>query len=88
MVAVITLAGCASSGPVAMGKDTYMITKQSAGGLFVSGSSVKAEILAEANAFCARSGKAIELLSSDAKNAIPFAHMSGAEIQFKCVASN
>jgi hypothetical protein len=80
------LTGCASSGPVATGKDTYMITKQSAGGIMTPGASVKAEILTEANAFCAKSGKTIELISSDAKNAIPFARTSSAEIQFKCVA--
>jgi hypothetical protein len=69
-------------------KDTYMITKQSAGGLAVSGSSVKADILIEANAFCAKSGKSLELLNSNSKNAIPFARMPSAEISFKCVASN
>lgn len=81
----VVLCGCASSGPVATGKDTYMITKRSGGGLFVPGATVKADILAEANAFCAQSGKRIELLGSEAKNAIPFARTSSAEISFKCV---
>lgn len=62
-----------------------MITKQSAGGVAVPGASVKADILVEANAFCAKSGKRVDLLSSDAKNAIPFARLSSAEISFKCV---
>jgi len=82
----IVLAGCASSGPIPTGKDTYMITKQSAGGVAVSGAKVKAQILKEANTFCAQSGKTMELLNSDAKNAIPFARTSSAEISFKCVA--
>lgn len=81
----VILAGCASSGPVQTGKDTYMITKSSAGGLFVSGASVKAEIISEANAHCAKSGKSIELLTADSKNAIPFARVPSAEISFKCV---
>lgn len=81
----MVLVGCASSGPVPTGKDTYMITKQSAAGVITPGASIKADIIAEANTFCAKSGKNIELLTSDAKNAIPFARMSSAEISFKCV---
>lgn len=81
----LVLAGCASSGPVQTGKDTYMITKQSAGGIAVPGTVVKADILTEANEFCAKSGKTIDLISSSSKNAIPFARMSSAEISFKCV---
>jgi hypothetical protein len=83
----ILLCGCSSSGPIATGKDTYMITKQSAGGVMVPGASVKAEILVEANQFCEKSGKSMQLLNSEAKNAIPFARMSSAEIQFSCVAN-
>lgn len=87
----ILLAGlitaCSSSGPIATGKDTYMITKQSAGGVMVPGASVKAEILVEANQFCAKAGKSMQLLNSEAKNAIPFARMSSAEIQFSCVSN-
>lgn len=82
------LAGCASSGPIPTGKDTYMITKQSAGGMAVSGAKVKAQILREANDFCASNGKTMELLDSNAKNAIPFARMPSAEISFKCVAQS
>lgn len=81
----IALAGCSSSGPIQTGQNTYLLTKTSAGGVFKPGASVKADLLVEANEFCAKSGKQIELTSSDAKNAIPFARMSSAEIQFKCV---
>lgn len=85
ILVTLALVGCASSGPMQIGKDTYMITKQSAGGVMASGASVKAEIIGEANAHCAKSGKQIELLTGDAKNAIPFARLSSAEITFKCV---
>jgi hypothetical protein len=84
----VFLVGCASSGPIATGKDTYLINKTSAGGVFVSGASVKAELLTEANAFCAKQGKTIQLLSADAKNAIPFARMPSSEVNFKCVDAN
>lgn len=82
---VVILAGCASSGPVQIGNNTYMITKQSAGGVAVPGIVVKTDIIAEANAFCSKSGKQTELVSSDSKNAIPFVRTSSAEITFKCV---
>jgi len=85
VLAAVVLAACASSGPVQTGKDTYMITKTSAGGVFVQGASVKADIIAEASAFCSKNGKTIELINSGAKNAIPFARMPSAEISFKCV---
>jgi uncharacterized protein YcfL len=84
-VALILLAGCASSGPIATGKDKYMLTKTSAGGVFVSGTSVKADLLTEANAFCAKQGKVMTLLNATAKNAIPFARMPSSEISFQCV---
>jgi hypothetical protein len=85
LLPLLLLAGCASSGPISVGKDVYMINKTSAGGMMVPGSAVKAELLGEANAFCGKSGKTMELLKGDAKNAIPFARMSSAEITFKCV---
>jgi hypothetical protein len=83
--ALVLLAACASSGPIATGKDTYMLTKTSAGGAFVSGASVKADLLIEANAFCAKQGKVMTLLNATAKNAIPFARMPSSEISFQCV---
>ena len=80
----MSLIGCASSGPIATGTDTYMLAKTSAGGVFVSGASVKADLLIEANAFCAKRGKTMMLIDSTAKNAIPFARMPSSEINFKC----
>jgi hypothetical protein len=79
------LTGCASSGPVQVGNNTYLITKQSAGGVVVPGSVVKADIIGEENTFCSKSGKQTELISSDSKNAIPFVRMSSAEITFRCI---
>ena len=87
LMSVVTtcLFGCASSGPIPTGNGAFLLTKQSAGGVFKAGASVKADLLIEANEFCAKSGKQIQLLSADSKNAIPFARTSSAEIQFKCV---
>jgi hypothetical protein len=85
LVLTVILAGCASSGPVQIGNNAYMITKQSAGGIAVPGNVVKTDIIAEANTFCSKSGKQTELISSDSKNAIPFVRMSSAEITFRCI---
>lgn len=79
-----SLLACASSGPIPTGDGAYLLTKQSAGGVFKPGASVKADLLIEANEFCGKSGKQIQLLSANSKNAIPFARTSSAEIQFKC----
>jgi hypothetical protein len=83
--AAVILVGCASSGPVQIGNNAYMITKQSAGGLAVPGIVVKTDIIAEANVFCSKSGKQTELISSASKNAVPFVRTSSAEITFRCI---
>jgi hypothetical protein len=62
-----------------------MIAKTSAGGAFVSGASVKAELIQEGVAFCTKSGKTLDLIGGEGKNAIPFARSSSAEISFKCI---
>lgn len=55
-VVVACLSACASSGPIPTGNGAYLLTKQSAGGIFKAGASVKADLLVEANEFCAKSG--------------------------------
>lgn len=85
LIVTACMAGCASSGPVQTGKDTYMIAKTSGGGIFVSGATVKADLIQEGGAFCAKDGKTLQLISAESKNAIPFARTSSAEIAFKCI---
>ena len=84
---IATLGACASSGVVPTGPDTYMLTKTSAGGVFVSGSSVKSDPYIEANKFCASKGLAVDTVDASSKNAFPFARMPSAELHFKCVAT-
>ena len=85
---MVMLAGCASSGPMTIGKDTYMITKQSAGGMFVNPASIKAEIIQEGAKFCTSQGKQFQLVGSNELGAIPAARMPSSEIQFMCLAAN
>jgi len=83
--ACLLLAACASSGVIPTGPDTYMISKTSAGGVFVSGTSVKADLYVEANKYCNDRGLVVDTVDATSKNAIPFARMPSAELQFKCV---
>lgn len=83
---VLALSGCTSSGPIPIGKDTYMISKQSAGGIFVAASSIKAEIFREANTFCASQNKSMQIVADYQQSAVPGRSMPEAEIQFMCLA--
>ena len=84
--AVALLTACASGGPVKTGTDTYYLTKKSAGGGFVNGDSTKASLLREANEFCHRQGKDIQLIEAESHRGIPFAKIASAEVNFRCVA--
>ncbi|MGH8397585.1 MAG: hypothetical protein ACRETA_04990 [Gammaproteobacteria bacterium] len=67
-VAVLFLAGCASTGVVQTGDNVYMISKESPGCGFASADSAMAEVYKEANAFCSEKGKAIKTVSAEAKH--------------------
>jgi hypothetical protein len=82
---VVTLTACASGGPVKTGANTYYLTKKSAGGGFVNGDSTKAALLREANDFCGRQGKDIQLIEAESHRGIPFAKIASAEVNFRCV---
>jgi hypothetical protein len=82
---LLVLTGCASSGPVPIGQDTYLITKQSAGGLFVSPGTIKVEILREATAFCTSQHKLFQIINTSELGAIPAVRMPSAEVQFMCL---
>ena len=83
-VLVVVLAGCASSGPVPIGKDTFMITKQSAGGAFVSSGSIKVDIIREATAFCSSTSKAFQVVNTQEQSSAP-GRLPSAEVQFMCL---
>lgn len=85
LLALLTLVGgCASSGPVPMGKDTYLLAKP--GGLFtISGGEVKAELYRETNEFCLRQNKQLMPVNESSRDSAPY-HYANAEIQFRCLA--
>jgi hypothetical protein len=79
----LIIGGCASSGIVPTGQDTFIVSKT--GGGFQSGATVKAAVYVEANDFCAKSGNVIETISTHETEA-GFGKQPSAELQFKCVA--
>lgn len=84
-LAALALAGCSSTGVVPMDRDTFMIAKKSAGGVFTTGEEVKADLYKEAREHCAKNGKVVETIKAEGKNAIPFARTSQASLEFRCV---
>jgi len=84
LVSILILAGCASTGPVPMGQDTFMITKQSTTG-FHSRASVKADIYREANEYCLRMGRQLQPIKDNQVDGVPGRSFANAEIVFRCL---
>jgi len=85
LCAPLLLAGCASTGVVQADRGTYLISKQSAAGIFGTPEGVKIDIYKEANEFCSRKGMAVETINVEADHAIPFVREGSATLHFKCV---
>ncbi|MBQ5963174.1 hypothetical protein [Massilia sp. ZL223] len=85
LVCVAILAGCASnSGVVAMGQDTYFVSRQS-GNALAGMANLKAEAIGEASQFCGSKGKALQVTSQkDAEPPFILGNYPKTEIQFKC----
>jgi hypothetical protein len=87
LVVFVLLVGCASSGPIPVGQDTFMITKQSTTG-FHSGSSVKAEIFREANEYCTKTGKQLQPVTDRQVDGVPGRSFANAELVFRCLSQS
>jgi hypothetical protein len=81
---VVFLTGCASSGVIPMGQDTFMISKQSSTG-FHSAGSVKADIYREGSAYCASQGKEFQPVNDRGVDGVPGRSFANAEVQFRCL---
>jgi hypothetical protein len=83
-ICVFFIVGCASTGVVKVGEDTFMIGKKDGTpGLGVSLSN-KAEVYKEANDFCQRDNLEFQVIRELVTPARP-AQLGSTEIQFKCV---
>lgn len=82
---IFILSSCASTGVIPTNKDTFMISKQSAAGIFGTAGGVTADVFAEANTYCNNMGKSVETVNLDVKEAKPFVRTGSATLYFKCI---
>jgi len=68
-----------------VGNGVYMISKQSAAGIFGTPAGVEADIYREANAYCAARHQVIETVDVQTVNAVPFYHEGAATLRFRCI---
>ena len=86
ILGMFVLAGCASnSGVVAMGPDTYFVSKQAATGFSGMGT-LKAEAFGEAGQFCTSKGKTFQIMTQkDAEPPFILGNFPKVEITFRCL---
>jgi hypothetical protein len=84
ILSTIALTACASSGVIPIDKGTYLITKRSTQVGTGAPVGTKAKVYAEANAFCAKNGQALETVNLE-MSASRVAHPGSVELQFRCV---
>ncbi len=81
-VTLMLLGGCANTGPMKIGKDSYSISTRVA----LSGSSgAKGEALKSANAYCTSQGKFVQLQTQDAHECALRGGCGEAAITFWCL---
>lgn len=81
-VGVLGLAGCASSGVQPVGKDTFTVSVRAP---FSGPARAKGDALEQANAFCAKKGKQIQLVSQKSNECMLHGGCGEAEIVFMCL---
>lgn len=81
----VSLAACASNpGVVAMGPDTFFVSRQAATG-FTGLGSLKVDAMAEAGRYCAQSGKSVDVVrSTESQPPYVLANFPRVEIEFRC----
>lgn len=80
---VLSILGCSSTGPVPIGKDTYMSSNGS--GPYTTGASLLADLYVEGNKFCDSKGMEFQPLSEQGVDGAPFIRNSKANIKFRCL---
>lgn len=88
-LAVTALVGCASnSGVIALGQDSYMISKQQATG-FPGLGNITAENIAQGTAHCSRLGKRFEVVDiKESKPPYILGNYPRSDVRFTCVDNN
>jgi hypothetical protein len=82
LISLLALVGCASSGVVRTGPDTYVIARSEWG--FTSGAVHAARLSQEAADYCRSMGKLAKVTSIQ-KNDVEFGKTPAAEVNFQCI---
>lgn len=82
---LITLTACAASGPVQVGRDTYMVANTGAWS-WSSGAVLKGDLYQQANTFCQSRGLEVQPTNTSSNNG-SFSGFAHAELQFRCLAN-
>ena len=77
--------GCASSGPVPMGPDTYMLSNTGTWRWSLGGA-LTGDLFREANAFCSQQGKQMLPVNTTSNNG-SLSQFAQANVQFRCLAA-
>ena len=85
LVALLVLSGCASTGVVPVGDGVYMISKQSAAGIFGTPAGVEAIFTVRPTHFVRHENQVLQTVDVQTQNAVPFAHEGSATLHFRCV---
>ena len=81
----LLISGCAGvTDVVPTGKDTYMVASHGTMG-WSSGGAQKAQAFTQANEFCQKMGKVVEVISTSDSGNGGFGKISSGQIDFKCV---
>jgi hypothetical protein len=82
LIFVLQICGCASSGIVQTGPNSYMLAKSEWG--FTSGAVHTARLMQEASEFCSLKGKQINVVSRRS-NDVELGKTPAAEVNFQCI---
>lgn len=82
LIFVLQIFGCASSGIVQTGPNSYMLAKSEWG--FTSGAVHTARLMQEASEFCSLKGKQINVISRRS-NDVELGKTPAAEVNFQCI---
>ena len=82
VIFALSTIGCASSGVVQTGQNSYMLAKSEWG--FTSGAVHAARLMQEASEFCNAKGKQVNLISRSS-NDVEFGKTPAAEVNFQCI---
>jgi hypothetical protein len=80
---LVGMVGCASSGPIPMGPDTFMLEDTGAWS-WSSGNRLKGDLYREADAFCRERGQYLMPIDASANHG-SFTRFAHAELQFRCL---